>query len=651
MISEIIAFILFFLLFIIIPSFTFINFFKIKVIDDILIKFGLYTTFGLTSLTILSLTLKLLSLSPNFLWLLPIISFVYLVIKKLFDKLTITLKSLLSVNKSAFIIILISTLAQNLIFIDGGKMIQEGIILPSLHDSMWNLSIVNELSNNYLPQHPGVSGIQLKNFHYFYHLLIATSHQITNIDKIILYYRFWPIVVSLLFGIGLYAVSCLFIQNHYFRALTVFLGYSSGNFAYLLPLFLGAEFNWQANTFFMDQPFDQITNPYTVLGFAVFLFGIYSFSQAIKNSSKLTINWTAVMAIIFGTLYGFKSFGGLLSIMSISAASILLSIYYKKVYFLLILFATSIVFIPIFFLITDITKTSLVFAPGWILTETFIGKDKLNLPNFAAIESYYKAISNVKGLIKIKIIEFAVYTIGNLGMRIVGFIYITYLIFKRNKVLVTFCFISSIVAFSIPLLFNLRNKPFDIIQFSPYALIIWAIFSGASLEFLYKNYIKNRNLIILIVTFFIILTIPVNIKVIINNITAPEDKISFYDLQILRYLRDNSNKDDVILINPKHFAPYNTNSIDPMYISALSERRLYLTSQKFASHTGNNPDERVVKLEKFLTGRLGIDFIIKNKIRYFYVPVEFLDRIRFKEDTNPKLVQRNVKIALYELEN
>src|SRR3990167_3923278 len=182
-------------------------------------------------------------------------------------------------NILILLVLMIGIVAQNLVLFRGGWKVGSLYLFPSLHDTMWNIALAGELFHHFPPQNPAMAGILLKNNHYFYPFFLAVTRYLTGIHIFDLYYRFGPITVSLLFGFGLYAVSSILTKNTFFRALTIFLGYFSGNFAFFLPLFLGRNLDWKGNTFFSDQPFDQLVNPYSVFGFTLMLFGIYSLSK------------------------------------------------------------------------------------------------------------------------------------------------------------------------------------------------------------------------------------------------------------------------------------------------------------------------------------------------------------------------------------
>jgi len=273
--KESLSIISFIAIFIYLPSHCIFKILRIQSFNSKLSEIGLKITFGLVFFTLFSLMIRYLGLNQLIYWILPLMSVAILIYQK--DIKIPKIKFSLSISKIfVAIIIFICVLSQTSLLIKGQyKDIQGNEYFPAGHDVLWNISIVNEIYHHFPPQHPGFSGEPLKNHHFLYHLFLSSASFITGIGSIKLYYFYGPILVSLLFALSIYAVSSLLIQNLIFRGLSVFLGYFSGTFSYLLPIFLGKDFNWKKNIFLADQPGDQIINPYTVLGIALFLFVLY----------------------------------------------------------------------------------------------------------------------------------------------------------------------------------------------------------------------------------------------------------------------------------------------------------------------------------------------------------------------------------------
>lgn len=642
-------FILFILLFSYLPAKVIFHKLHIKS-DDIFIDRGLSITFGITLFTLCTLFLKPLRISLSFLWIIPIFSIIYLLFfitdfKKelvLFSKKKHILAYLVIIS-----VILIGVISQNLVLFRGGMQVSGGLVFPSSHDTMWNIALSTELYHHFPPHNPAISTQPLKNNHYFYPMFLATVRYLTGNNIFDLYFRFMPVLVSLLFGLGLYAVSAIFTKNMSFRALAIFLGYFSGNFAYFIPFFTKANFDWKGNTFFADQPFDQIINPYSVFGFALMLYGVYCLSESMQAKKNFSWGYSIVGGLLFGILYGFKSFGGLIVILALIATIFLQFIFYRNLILLPITVTSLILFGLIFFLTTDPGSASLIWAPGWLLTQMMTDKDKLNLPHFADLEAFYRLNSNKIGLLKIKTIELAIYMIGNLGTRIVGLVYLLYILFithvRGRKYIMQFIGIIIFTSLTIPLFFNLQNSTFNIIQFTPYSSVLLALISAYFLEIIYKYFsIRGKKIVgVTVILLFIILSIPVNVKNIIDKLEMPKDIISNEEISALNFLRENTKFTDTILIDPNQF------SQDAIYIPALSERRIFLASPGYAIQTGLDPEKQSQEVNEFF--KIGDrKFLDKNKISYIYLlkPNIDVEKILLLQKISAETVFENDRVII-----
>lgn len=617
MVISLIKFILFLIFFLYIPSKIVFKLLKIN-IEDKLISVGLSITFGIVLITLFSLLIRYFGLNLTYLWPISILSLIYLIYNSL--KLSCSRYLMNQVSRQKILILLvlfIGVLAQNIVLFRGGWKMSNDLIFPSLHDVMWNIALAGELFHHFPPENPAMAGILLKNNHYFYPFFLAIVRYITGIHIFDLYFRYGPILVSILFGFGLYAVSSIFTQNTFFRVLTIFLGYFSGNFAFFLPILFGRNFNWQGNIFFADQPFDQLINPYSVFGFTLMLFGIYCLSKIINSKNALSFGFSIIGGILFGTLYGFKSFGGITVILALGLSILISVLFHRKLYLLPITLISCLLFMGIFFFTTDIHSASMIWAPGWLLTQLMTSKDKLNQPKFADLENFYKYGGGLLGYLKIKTIELVIYLVGNLGTRLAGLIYLIYILLNvrsdRKKYIIIFSGIIILISLSIPLLFNLRNSTFNIIQFTPYGLVLLAVFSTLSIEkFYYLMKSRGKKLLgVVIIILFVTLSIPVNVKNVYSKIEAPKDIIADEEIKALNFLRENSNLQEIILINPEEF------SQDPIYVPAISERRVYLSSPGYAIQTGIDPQSRLAEIKDFFKHGTN-EFLTKNKITYIY---------------------------------
>lgn len=649
MLFSLLRFLLFLVIFVLLPAKVILSgYFKIKDSDPIS-DLALNLIFGITLLILFMIVIQLLNLPFYLIYIFPL----FVILKLKYLKKT---QSDLQISKISFFSLLLFfgfALIQSYPLLNGGNIGPNGIYFPSLHDNLWNISIINQLNIAFPPFHPAISNETLKNHHYFYLYFLTLIHKTTNIGIFELYFRFGTVLVSFLFGISIYLVSTIFTKNMNFKILSVFFGIFSGNFAYLAPFFFKNISDWRANLFFADQPFDQIFNPYTVFGYAVFLVSIYCVFNYLR-SAKPNTNWQVLSAILIAVTYGIKSFACVILMIALFLISFISVVFLNQFKPLKLLALTIIILIPFFLLVSGSKSVSLIFFPGWLLTEMMIGKDKLNLPQFIAIENYYLQIGNWLGLLKLKIIELLIYLIGNLGVRILGMFFIAKTIFsfkydQKNLIFRIYILILILVSLALPLLFNLSTSPHNIIQFTPFSLLLLAILSAFFLEDLIKQKsIRKYKLIpILIIILIVSLAIPVNVKNFIQKLRSEKgDIINLEELEALKYIENNN--DGIILINPDEF------DRSPIYISALAKKSVYLADKNFALQTAISPEERIKKIKLFFeNGMMDFNFLKNNNIRYIYLLKRKtkVNRNLFENDlpVKYKILKENNSVLLLEV--
>ncbi|HCS78992.1 TPA: hypothetical protein DIV55_04595 [Patescibacteria group bacterium] len=583
--------------------------------DDRITNFGTALTIGIVVVTIFSLFVRSLGGAWWMVW--SLLPFVFAII--FWKKPRLLAFPWLKTNELIILsLIIILVVLQCLTLWVPLKSTPDGLIVPALHDTMWNIAIIEELYHDFPPENPGFSGVALKNTHYLYHLFAAATQQITRIPIIPLYYYFLPALVSFLFGLGIYAVGTIATSDIRFHILTIIFGFLCGNVAYLAPLFLGSNFDWRGNTFFADQPFDQLTNPYTVFGFVLFLFGVYWWFQATKKQLQMRSLIAAV--ILLAVSYGFKSFAGVVALVAVMSTSLIVAILKQDKKYLLVSGLFLVIFIPLFFLTTTFGSVGLRWQPGWLLREMMTSADKLNLPYYADREDFYINTGNFLGLGKVKLIELGIYLIGNLGIRLVGLItLLSSLVFmllkKRMHALLPVVLLTTFVVvtgLSLPLLFNLGASAHNIIQFTPYALLFFVFPTMFAIEKIGQRLHKfSPTLAITFVFICIALAIPVNIKNIIQKIHAQGELIPSTYLQAFAYLKNNTARTSIIAVDPARYSPA------PIYLAALSERQMYLVEAGFAEQTGNDPTYRLQLTQKSFTDQRFTDLLASGVTHVF----------------------------------
>jgi hypothetical protein len=213
----------------------------------------------------------------------------------------------------------------------------------------------------------------------------------------------------------------------------------------------------------------------------------------------------------------------------------------------------------------------------------------------------------------------------------------------------------------ITLLFVQKGIAYNLIQFMQYFILIFGFFTAAFVaEFLEK--IKNR-----IVRYgVIILLLMVSVPTVIGNILGfygsgrtALAQISNNELAALSFIKQNSNRDSIILTYPfdsnYHWAykaqPWPISVwYDTAYVSAISSRRTFLSNEGQVDILGINYADRHKDVQKYFKGEdaaFDKQFIESNKIGYIYIYKPVVKKTLDEHMLDVVKVYENNEVVIY----
>lgn len=524
----------------------------------------------------------------------------------------------------------------SLVFLSGIKKERGLIFKGEVHDAFWHLALIGELKNHFPPEHPGFAGERLTNYHFLYDLTVASFSNLTKLPLLDLYFRFFPIFISLLLGLSVFIAVRCFLKSETAANLAVFLTFFCGNFAYLLPFFMGPKTPWGESSFWVSQTFSALYNPQFALSLPIFLTGFFLLLKYLKDK-KLTA--LVITSLPLGMIIGFKSYGGVVVLAALLTAALAELILSKKNR-ILRLFIVSLAIALITFLPNNTGASNIfLFAPGWFLRAMVENPGRVYIPDWVLQEETFLMLGDFFAILKLRIIEFLIFLVGNLGIRILGFYGIFLVILKRLKMNLgeVFLLAAALISFLFPMLFIQKGSVVNTIQFSYYFLIVMNIFAAVV--------IKNFKLIPLLLIFF--LAVPSSVKMFSQVvIRSGEMRITNEELQALDYLKKELDPSTVILLYPSG------KNLSLMYVAALSGKRTYFSDIGPAAITGKDYQRRIELSKNFFTTddeEFQKEFLRQNKITHLYLLSE--DRVDFSETKLPiSLTFSNEKGMVYRVD-
>lgn len=370
---------------------------------------------------------------------------IYLLIILLISKKHQLSLRLPKLNKLAGILILIGVIAQSLPYLKTATGLDQ--LLTSIahsHDQAWHLSLINELSLNFPPQVPGFSGQELKNYHYFYDLIINANVTLLKAKPEVLLQLVYPIIFSIFFGIAIWRVLTLITKNKTFQSLGLLLAYFGNNLSFT-----------NSNVFLIDQPLFFLFNHQTVLSIALFIYILILITKQLENP-RLNLG------LLIGVLLASLSFIKIYAFICLSLVLLVLAIRHLKK--LLPLFATSGLIVGlVIFLSFKPTESMLVLKPFWITTAF---TDKIIVPLMPQLFTHSHQFWFTPLVVALIIFL-------NYHLRLLG------LLTKKRSTIINLLILTTFS--SLILFFTLfqSTSPYNIIQFVPYATVALGILAIA----------------------------------------------------------------------------------------------------------------------------------------------------------------------------
>lgn len=570
-------------------------------------------------------------------------------------------------DRMLLFLIVLGILIQGFINFPSGYLYKDGLKFWSSqgHDGLWHVSLMEEISKNFPPQNPIYSGEKLYNYHFLVDVLMGEFHRIFPFfSSLDLYFRFFPVVLSFLIGISVFAFVKRWQNNHIIGYLALFFTYFVGSFGYIVlyikygKIFGGETIFWaaQINTILGNPP-----HAISIGFMSSFFLSFYFF---IKERNKF---WFLISALLALILSGFKVSAGLTLLIGLGAAAFFNLIFNHR-WTALALFAILGVsnFITIE-LMTRGAASFLMFLPWWFVRTMVVAKLgwidlELRRQHYLAQETWHATLR----VIQLEAEAFAIFFIGNLGMRIIGFFEQGRRIWKNKKnflkdPLEVLLFITMWTGFLIPLLFVQRGIIYNNIQFMQYFLLIFGFYAAISTDKLI-GYFKSRVIKVIVLFFIVALSVPTVFGNLVEFYGGPPlAKITNMELQALNFLKENSKSGEVVLNTP--FNKYLQSKFDKQpwpiyawystsYIPALSGLTTYLSSEEQALITGYTVDKRLEKMKAFFRQddlNAARFFLQDNKIDYIYLAKGEIETPILLDNKTLEVFFENDEVIIYKV--
>lgn len=529
----------------------------------------------------------------------------------------------------SFFIIIFGSLCFSMLMFFSGFVFKDGIkfLVVNIADGIRHIGYINNQVNFFPPEHPVLSGLQLKGFHYFYDFMLAKLVEFFRFPVLDLYFRLFPFFLSLLYGSSFYLLAKRITKNITSHRLIVFFSYFATGFSFIAFLITG---NFRVFNTETVHPIGLMLNPFIVFAITMLVSGL-----AILPDIKKSFKYAIVLGIIYGVLAQIKVYSGIIAIELIVVYSLYLIIRFRKRYFssyflflILTAFITAITFLP-----NNFRQGGLIFSP-FIIYRQFM-ETWIFLPlNW---ETKFRISLEAKDTLKIYILyfqAFIIYWIYNLGVSIVSLFGIKKL-FKKSFWLDDYNFILFFTIFCsifMTTFFIQTTAVFDTVQFLWIVFPIIGIPAGLIIgNFITKHKVLSKYIIAVILIFSLprVLALEIDYLPQKANALATKEEVSLYTK-----IKSIVPPREFMVFIPKNlYIKTEERKVEKFYkhgismLPALTERSLYLEKGGLPNRFYDVYDKRfknLIELEesinlcnlnktKILLNEIGTKYILTEK--------------------------------------
>src|SRR3989344_2633392 len=652
--------------------FTTVGFFILKkfqfIVKDSIEKYTLSTVLGLVIFTLIAYIFAFINLR-FLMWTFPIFGLLVLIkFKNEFLQFKLNIHS-----KNLFLLVfLIGIFAQVAVNAPSGLPYQEGIYFWSSHghDGVWHLSLMEHMKAREFPfQNPELAGAKLQNYHFFVDLLMSEMSRLFYFSNLDIYFRFMPTLFSILLGLTSFIFVREWKKSEIAGIWAMFFTYFAGSFGYLLYIpthgSLGGE-----SIFWVSQTHSVLGNPPHASAFIILTAFLFCLLRYFKSYDY---KYFFLSVILGGSIIGFKVYGGILILFGLLIVGIY-EIFAKRIFKTLLLFLASFLLsFGIYFPNSAGSQDFLIWQPWWYIRTMVVATDRLNWLDLELRRQHYLSRGTWNANLRVVQLEttaFLIFLFGNLGMRFLGF----WTIFKQLRENIfrnsfnLFFLIITLTSFTIPVLFLQKGVAWNSIQFNQYFLLLFGFLAAIAVtDLLIKIKIKAirttslRPTVLKVITVIIIifLAIPTQVGLLWQFYSNPAlSKISYGELEALNYLKQNSERDAVVLTAPfnKYEKDMYKNPTIPIYawydtgyVSVFTSRKTLIADEEQINIMGYDVDELVNERKEAFdstdSNKMN-DFLKKYDVDFIYLVWE--ERFAAEvENINADLVFENEDSRIY----
>lgn len=440
---------------------------------------------------------------------------------------------------------LLPVFGSGLLYVDGVRFF--GI---NATDGVMHLGYIQSITHFFPPIEPGAYKQQIQNYHYWSDMVISEIARVWFLPIPHLFFRYFPLIISLLTGISVYFVVLQWGGKKIAGMWGIFFAYFAGDAPFLFTLIPYTSFGF--NTPAIDNGALQFFNMPQAMARLIFITALIPFTLWITKHNKTS---GIIAILLFSSLIGFKVYFGIFVLCGLVFMLVVDVLWNKtkitnpfisvrkRVFETFLLLALCVVSASIY-LPPNKSSGGLIFDPlEW--PYLLLGFAGINLKAWWQLLHFTQRNHLLFLYPILDIIAVCISLVIIYGTRALGF-FSAQIIWKKNLKLFFFLF-PALLLFQLLGLFTAQSSGgLNVFNFFAVSAVILTLLTPFALEKLGRSY-REKLLIVII----ILITIP---RVIyetgasLNSYLTQKDSylVTNQELQVLTFLKNNTPHDAIV---------------------------------------------------------------------------------------------------------
>ncbi len=440
------------------------------------------------------------------------------------------------------------------------------------NDNFFYGSLSREIIYSIPPEHPGMTGELLNNYHYWSNIVIGETSRISGLPVFQLQFQYSTVLISLMMGILFLGLVWQLGGIGNLGLWTIFFFYFGSDAIYWIigllksaPLFSMSSLE-DGPGFLANYPRAMAV----MVGVAAMIMLFY----VRKKSTKMTI---VVTSLLFASIAGMKIYVAFFMYVGLLSVALFDAIKHKSKTSAFVGFITAALVLPVY-LQTNAGAGGLYYLGFW-RAQNFIVQPWLNLLRMEQARIIYEGDHKWVQVMFFNILFTAIYIVAIFGTKVVALLNTKKSIKQLPLEFHIFMFPALLTSFILGFFYNQDTGESNTFNFLISVFIFSSLYAALIMNYVTEK--GHKRLGVIIALFIVFLTVPRPIYKTYRNISDLFNKRSFSisknSLDVAIAIRNGTNPTDVFLVNPRYFK-FDTEG--PVF-SMLLDRPMYYSGEQF----------------------------------------------------------------------